>query len=482
MASEGHKVTVLERNSIPGGKCSQIEEKGYRFDTGPSVLTMMETIEEVFSYAAKPLESYLEFTKMDPLCHYWDRDLQPASLSKPAFINYADLQKTLDEVSRVAPNDIQGFRRLIDLSADLYRKTNATFIKNPLARVKDLKGLPLLDLLDIEAFSSVSKVVDRHVESPFLRKFFKRFTTYNGSSPYLAPGTLHVIPHVELTLGAWYIMGGLFQLVKALERACLELGVHIHYDHDVEQIHTKHQHVVDVSTSSQSFPADVVLSNADSVDLPFRLASQSVTQREKRSALKQQPSSSGFVLLLGSNKSWDHLGHHNIFFSRDYAREFDEIFSQGIYPTDPTIYISNTSVSDPSDAPKGGSNLFVLVNVPPLVEHTLARQVESESDRLGYAEAIISQLESRGLNGLRESIEVQHIHTPVHYFNTYRSNRGAIYGTSSNSRWAAFLRPRNVHPRFKNLYRVGGSTHPGGGIPLVLQSALNATSLALDRL
>jgi phytoene desaturase len=498
MASEGHNVSVLERHSIPGGKCSQVEEKGYRFDTGPSVLTMMQTLEEVFSYAPKPLESYLECIPMDPLCHYWDRELE-SELNKTLgrnedqnlgqhddasapFVNYADFQLTLDEVERIAPNDVEGFKALVQLSSELYRKTNATFIRNPLARLKDLKGLPLLDLLDIKAFSTVSQVVDNHVESPFLRKFFKRFTTYNGSSPYLAPGTLHVIPHVELSLGAWYIKGGLYQLVKALEKACLELGVRIYYDHDVQQLEVKKKRIAEVSTSSQSFEADLLISNADSIDLPLRLASQDVSQREKDAALEQQPSSSGFVLLLGTKKSWPQLGHHNIFFSRDYANEFDEIFNKHHYPSDPTIYISNTSASDPDDAPKGGSNLFVLVNVPPLKEHTLQPQPEGESQSLEYADKLIDELQSRGLTGLRDSIEVQHIHTPVHYFNTYRSNRGAIYGTSSNSPWAAFLRPRNVHPRFKNLYRVGGSTHPGGGIPLVLQSALNATSLALDRL
>lgn len=486
MASEGHHVSILERNSIPGGKCSQIEEKGYRFDTGPSVLTMMQTLEEVFSYAPKPLESYIECIPMDPLCHYWDRDLAkelaPGKDSSASFINYADLQATLEEVKRIAPHDVEGFKALVQLSSELYRKTNAAFIRNPLARLKDLKGLPLLDLLDIRAFSTVSQVVDKHVQSPFLRKFFKRFTTYNGSSPYVAPGTLHVIPHVELSLGAWYIKGGLYQLVKALEKACLELGVHIYYDHDVQQIQTKKGRVVDVSTSSQSFEADIVISNTDSIELPLRLASQSVTKREKDAALEQQPSSSGFVLLLGTKKSWPQLGHHNIFFSKDYANEFDEIFEKHQYPSDPTIYISNTSASDPDDAPKGGSNLFVLVNVPPLKEHTLQPQPERETESLEYADKVIHELESRGLTGLRASIEVQHIHTPVHYFNTYRSNRGAIYGTSSNSSWAAFLRPRNAHPRFKNLYRVGGSTHPGGGIPLVLQSALNATNLALETL
>jgi len=177
-------------------------------------------------------------------------------------------------------------------------------------------------------------------------------------------------------------------------------------------------------------------------------------------------------MLLGCTRNWEQLRHHNIFFSSDYKKEFQDIFETKKMPNDPTIYVANTSFTDPEHAPPGGSNLFNLVNAPFVTAGQDWKTAEKE-----YSQFLIEELEKRGLDGLNKSIQYSETITPADFLKRYGSNRGSIYGTSSNSKFAAFLRPRNKFRGLKNLYLVGGSTHPGGGIPLVVQSAFNAVEL-----
>jgi phytoene dehydrogenase-like protein len=176
-------------------------------------------------------------------------------------------------------------------------------------------------------------------------------------------------------------------------------------------------------------------------------------------------------MLLGCDRAWSGLSHHNIFFSENYPQEFDDIFSDHKLPDDPTIYVANTSVSNPDDAPEGGSNLFILVNAPYVKGQNWTKLKNT------YSRYIIGELEKRGLDRLSESIRFKKILTPADFLKNYGSNRGSIYGTSSNGLFSAFVRPRNKLRELENLYLVGGSTHPGGGIPLVIQSAFHADEL-----
>ena len=223
----------------------------------------------------------------------------------------------------------------------------------------------------------------------------------------------------------------------------------------------------------QTVEADLVVANSDATDTLLNLLSPGAISKRKRAKQKKlEPSCSGFVLMLGCNKTWPQLKHHNIFFSEDYELEFEQIFSSKTLPDDPTIYVANTSYTDSNHAPKNSSNLFILVNSPYVTD-------KQDWDELSnsYRNHIIQELEKRGLDGLKASIETENVITPIDFLKRYGSNRGSIYGTSSNSKFAAFVRPRNKVNELENLYLVGGSTHPGGGIPLVVQSAFNALEL-----
>jgi phytoene desaturase len=466
LAARGYTVDVHEQNAQPGGKMQQYAQSGYRFDTGPSLLTMPFILEKLFSDCGEDLANYLTLSELSPLCSYFYRD-------GVRFDNYSDRDKTVAEINKFSEHDAKSYASFLDYSERLYQKTADAFLFNPLYDLSDLKKLNLLDFFGIDAFSTVSEKVDSFFESSYLRRFFKRFTTYNGSSPYQAPATLNVIPHVELNQGGYYVKGGLYSIAEALHALARTKGVTFHFESRVERIEVSGKRVSGVTLSDGShISSDVLIANSDATDTILNLLpAEAISGKKRKKQAKLEPSCSGFVMLLGCSKTWSQLKHHNIFFSENYREEFDDIFNKHRLPSDPTIYVANTSYSDSSHAPEGGSNLFVLVNAP----YTDGQ--DWDLLKRMYSETIIQTLEAQGLDGLKTSIVVQEVITPKIFLERYGSNRGSIYGTASNDKFSAFVRPRNKLRSLKNLYLVGGSTHPGGGIPLVVQSAFNAMDL-----
>lgn len=467
LAAGGHEVTVFEKNKQAGGKINQIEAGGFRFDTGPSLLTMPFILEELFSRCGADLNRFLTLKPVDPICRYFFRD-------GTIFSCYQQLDKTLNEIQRFAPADTDSYEQFLSYSSDLYSHTKDAFLFNPLYSFQDLRNLNLLDFLKIDAFTTVSDRVDEYFESPHLRQFFKRFTTYNGSSPFQAPATLNVIPHVELNLGGYYVDGGMYNIITSLFKLAQKMGVRFLFDTRITKIEVKQKQARSlIDEDGKRYKADLIISNCDASETYLHLLDEGdISKKQKKSIRSMEPSCSGFVLLLGINRSYPQLCHHNIFFSGDYEREFRQIFKKKIMPDDPTIYIADTSVSNPGHAPVNGSNLFILVNAP-----YLSDQYDWQKHELSYAEFIITELENRGLDDLGESIVQQSTITPLDFQEKYRSNRGSIYGTSSNNRLSAFMRPKNKSRQIDGLYVTGGSSHPGGGIPLVILSAFHALEL-----
>lgn len=467
LAARGYEVSVYEKNSTPGGKMQQFESNGYRFDTGPSLLTMPFVLEKIFEKCGVKMNEYLTISKLEPLSRY----IYPDGV---VFDNYQDRKQSMYEIGKFAPKDVEAYDLFLDHSESLYQKTAQSFLFNPLYGISDFRSLNLKDFISIDAFSTVSKKVEEQFKTIHLKKFFNRFTTYNGSSPYLAPATLNVIPHVELNLGGYYVNGGIYNIARALHKLASNLGATFYFNCPVHKIEVTKKRVTTIHLENEdTINSDLCVANSDAADTLLNLLPQKAVSKRKRAKQESlEPSCSGFVLMLGCNRQWDLLKHHTIFFSKDYKQEFIDIFENKQLPDDPTIYVANTSYSDSDHAPEGSSNLFVLINAPYVDEkhhwHEMAKT---------YRQFIIEELEKRGLDGLSGSIEVSETITPSDFLKKYRSNKGSIYGTSSNSKTAAFSRPRNKFRGIKNLYLVGGSTHPGGGIPLVLQSAFNALEL-----
>ena len=470
LSSKGHDVLVIESNKFPGGKMHEVEKRGFRFDTGPSLFTMPFVLDKLLHECGTTIENELTLLPLDPLCRYFFSD-------GTTFDNYLDKEKNELELKKFAPTEIKAYNSFLNKAKQIYDKTASAFIFNPLFDSADFSSLNPLDLMNINAFSSVHKEVNKQFDSKYLRQFFKRFATYNGSSPYLAPGTLNVIPHVELNQGGYYVQGGIHSITEVLFNIAKQQGVKFKFNCGAKQIHCVNQVVKGVyNNKGKLYEADLVVANSDATYTYSKLLSKNVVSARKRKRIKQvEPSSSGFVMLLGVEKVYDQLKHHNVFFSSDYKHEFHQIFEDKVMPDDPTIYVANTSYSDPEHAPEGCSNLFVLVNAP-----YLSKRYKWKDHKREIANQVVHILEEKGLKNLKKNLVYRKIYTPKDFKDIYKSNKGSIYGTSSNSKLSAFVRPRNKSKEIKGLYFVGGSTHPGGGIPLVVQSALNAAEL-IDR-
>ena len=465
LAHAGIKVTVLEKNATVGGKCNQYEDNGFRFDTGPSLLTMPFLLDELFESCGQNTSDFLSYTPLEILCKYFYSNGRELTC-------FADQEKTIAQISEFSAKDAHAYSTFLKYAETLYNRTKDAFLFNPLADFSDAASLPWLDLARINAFSSVSTVVDRFFESDEMRMLFKRFATYNGSNPYVAPATLNVISHVELNMGAYYPKGGTHAIPRGLSDLATKLGVEIRLNESVIKVIIEQGIAKAVETENGRYNADLIISNADAHEFYLHLLPEDQLSDYRKQKLKSlEPSCAGFVVLAGvKNKDMMNTEHHNIFFPQNYQREFDDIFEQKILPESPTVYIANTSKSEPSHAPEGYSNVFMLINAP-----YLHKDSKFENDK--YVDVVLQRLTSHNLNINEESIVTKKVLNPQWFYDSFRSYKGSIYGTSSNTKLAAFRRPANRSPHVKNAYLVGGSTHPGGGIPLVLISAKNVESL-----
>jgi phytoene desaturase len=460
LAKLGLTVTVLEKNKTVGGKVNFVESNGYTFDTGASLLTMRHVFDELFEFCGRNLADYLTLQKLEPICRYFWKDETKFDASE-------DLIKTEEEIAKIEPQDVESFKKYLADSRQKYEISERTFLARSLNDLPSLirpKNLP--DLLKISSLKTLAKHNKSYFKSPKLQQLFNRFATYNGSSPYQIPATFALIPYVEFGLGAWYVNGGIYQIPKALENLAIELGVEFKLTSEVEKINISNGKASGVTLkTNEILVADFVVSNADAIETYRNLLPEPKYQ-------KREPSCSGFVLLLGVKKRFPMLAHHNIFFSEGYKAEFDAIFAQKIPAKDPTIYICATSRTDSTQAPQDCENLFILINAP----YTNSN-VNWKTEAKTYRDQIVQKLEKLGLQALEASIEFEQIITPEDFETKYRANKGSIYGMSSNGIFSAFMRVPNRATDVKNLYFVGGVTHPGGGMPLVLLSGKMAADM-----
>jgi len=464
LAKEGHSVTVIEKNETVGGKVNTIETGGYKFDTGASLVTLPKIISDLFEFCGAKVEDYIELQRLDVICRYRWSD-------GTVIDTFSDVEKTSSEISKINPDDGRAFVNYLEDSKKKFEIAERTFLDKSLNELSSLlRPSNIPDLLRMSSFRKLSSLNEVSFKSEKIRQLFDRFATYNGSSPYEIPATFSLIPWTEFGHGAWYVKGGIHQIPKAIARLAESLGVRIFTGTEVRSLIVREGAVTGIKATDESFRADAVVSNADAVDTHRRLLESSLYS-------DREPSCSGFVLLLGTRKKFDSLAHHNIFFSDDYRREFKDIFEDKRPAEDPTIYVCATSRTDVTQAPEGRENLFVLVNAPYTNDRTDWKMEARE-----YRNMIIKRLETAGLDDLTRAIEVERIITPSDFESKYNANRGSIYGLSSNGMMAAFKRVPNRSKDFANLYFVGGASHPGGGIPLVLLSAKMTAELLVDDL
>ncbi len=468
LAHAGRRVTVFEKNPSVGGKLNWLEQDGYTWDTGPSLLTMPYVFEQLWQKLGRRLADDLTFIPLPVTCRYRWTDGSVID-EDAAFWRRPDVARFLHYA-----------RGLYDLSAD-------AFLHHPLEdwwRQVNFRNLPKLrHLPKIASFRTMDQVVRRFFgQDPHLIQLFDRFATYNGSSPYRTPAAFNIIPYVEAKFGGWYVKGGLYEIARALERICRELGVAIHTDREVKCLktapggETPSHPGFRLEGTGDSGVYDQVVCNQDVLSAYPRFLPPATARRFQTTRLdKLDPAISGFILYLGVGRQYPQLSQHNIFFSDDYPAEFRQLFDEHRPADEPTIYVAVHSKADPDRAPPGCENWFVLVNAPAIAPG-------GSIDWTIYGDRIIERLERRfGFDGLRASIQVRKQFTPEDFQTRYLARAGSLYGFASHGVRAAFQRPRFRPPGMKNFYFVGGSTHPGGGLPLVCLSGQMVADKILGR-
>ncbi|MBK8021738.1 MAG: phytoene desaturase [Chloroflexi bacterium] len=468
LAARGERVVVYEQGPRPGGKMNEVQADGFRWDTGPSVITMRGVFEALFRAAGRRLEDYLTLLPVDPLTRYFYDD-------GTVFDAARDLSEMIRQVGALDERDVEGYLGYLAYAARIHRITGEKFIYGDPPTVGKLLRTAPGDMLAVDPLRTMDGAIRSFVRSPKLRQFLGRFATYVGASPYLAPATLNVIAHVELTGGVWYPRGGIYAIARALHRLAEELGVEIHFNCGVRSIVLNQEKVAGVLLQDGTrVAASAVIANVDVATVYEHMLPESPARNARlRQLLNAEPSCSGFILLLGIEGQYERLAHHNILFSRDYRREFEAIFRQGTPPDDPTIYVAITSKTDAEHAPPGCENWFVLINAPPL-----GQEFDWTAEGDAYRDRVLARMADFGFD-VRGKIRVEHRLTPVDLERLTGARRGALYGAGSNDRFSALRRPHNRDARIGGLYYAGGTAHPGGGVPMVMLSGAAAARLLL---
>ena len=440
---------------------------GFTFDTGPSLLTLPAVYRDLFLKTGAPLEDAVELRPVDPAFSYRFPDGTALDLPNAS---RAGIRRAFDDaLGRGAGAD---WDRLMERAQAVWQLTRTPVLESPLGGARDLPGLARrpADVRTIAPWRSLRELGRTYLRDPRQRMLLDRYATYSGSDPRRAPAALCVVPYVEQTFGAWHVVGGVRRLALAVADRAAERGAEVRTSADVREVAVGGGRVTGVRLSSgERLPADVVVANADASHLYADLLPESVASRARRRLRAATPSFSGFALLLALRGRTAGLGHHTVLFPADYDAEFDALFGRDATPVDePTVYVS--APDDPALRPGPDTEAwFVLVNAPRHGTGPGAVDWTTPGRTDAYADHVLAVLARRGLD-VRSRLLWREVRSPADLEAGTRSPGGAVYGTSSNGVRAAFLRPANRSP-VPGLFLVGGSAHPGGGLPLVGLSA-----------
>lgn len=460
LAAAGHAVTLFEAADTVGGKLGLLQRDGFTFDTGPSLLTLPAVLQQVFTDTGAPLD--LPLSPVDPACSYIFGDGTSLILPHDA----AAVPAALD--AALGPGAGTAWRHLHDRSRRLWELVGEPVLRRPISlpAMARMSTRPA-DLRLVAPWLTIDGLGRRLLPDPRLRTWLNRYATYSGSDPRRTPAVLSVTAFVEQEFGAWYVPGGLRRIAEALAQRCCALGVEVHTAMPVEAVCVREGRATGVRVDGREVAADIVVSNADAAVLYERLLPAGAIRSARRRARRTPRSMAGFALLLGLTGRRPGAAHR-VYFPADYDAEFDAIFGRRPVPVaDPTIYVH--APDDPALRPDDDSEgWFVLVNAP---AHDPARGVDWDEPGLRerYTGHILDVLAARGAD-VRDRIRFVETITPADLERRAGAPGGAIYGTASHGPRAALRRPANRSP-LPGLYLVGGSAHPGGGIPLVLMSA-----------
>jgi phytoene desaturase len=471
LVAQGYEVHVYEKSDKPGGKLGFFSENGYQFDTGPSLFTQPHQLEALLALVGEKLSDYFTYHKMPVSCHYFYED--------GTFIEaFADPDLFAKEAHEKTGEPVSSIKNYLAASEKLYTRIGQVFLNYSLHKISTLFKIPLFSALGAFKLPYITRSMHKHnvrsFKSKKLVQLFNRYATYNGSNPYVAPSMLTLIAHLEHNEGSFYPSGGMISITNTLVAVAKKIGVQFYFNSPVQKITTHNNQVVGVVVNDTAVDADIVVSNAD---VYFTYLNLLEAPSKAQKILEQERSSSALIFYWGIKKEFPQLSLHNIFFTENYEAEFAHLFDVKIPFSDPTVYINITSVCEPGiHAPAGKQNWFVMVNVPANTGQDWAAITAS------VKKEVLAKLERMLGEPIEPLIETEKILDPLLIEANTASYQGSLYGTSSNAPMAAFLRHPNFSKQYNGLYFVGGSVHPGGGIPLCLKSAeIMSNLVANDR-
>lgn len=488
LAARGHQVTLCDKNEWVGGKAAALHTEGYRFDMGPTILTLPSVLRRVFAEADRNLDDYLEMVPLDPQWRCFFEGSTAAKTSENTVLDLvADVAAMKQHLREFTGDDIaaDGYEKFIRVSEQLHGVSDRFFFWRSIGGLIDtmemggaFSAAVLKDVMSLRMGRSVASVVRSHVPEHRVSQMMDHFTQYVGSSPYASPAVLCGIAHMQTEEGIWYPIGGTRAVPEALAKLAGELGVEIRTSTDIMQIQTGASGVDGVVTAGgETIVCDAVVSNCDSVRTYRELLQGTPAAKTFERKNNYEAACSGVVLYLGLNRRYEQLLHHNFVFSKDPKDEFDHIYRRGEVAPDPTAYVCAPTISEPGVAPEGGEALYILVHTP-----YLRSRHDWKAMLPHYREVILDKLErTAGMDGIRDAIVTEDALTPEDIHNRYRVLNGAIYGLASHGKFTGAFKPGNRRKDVPGLYLAGGAAHPGPGMPMVLMSGwIAADSLDQD--
>lgn len=469
LAKNGYDVTVLEKESTPGGRANQIIKDGHRFDIGPTLFLMPEVWEETFASLGETMSDHLDLRRIDPTYKvHFDDGLQLELTS-----DIGKMQTQLEAVDKTA---FTGFLNYIAEGSKHYKMSLEKFVGRNFYNIFEyfsLKNLPLI--FQLKALDKHYRNTGRFFKDERLKAAFTFQNMYLGLSPYDAPATYSLLQYTELAEGVWYPMGGMYAGIQALVKVAEKLGVKFIYNAPVKRIHARKLKVESVETmDGKQWNADIFVGNAD---LPYIYKELLPDAKEAKKLDEKLYTCSTIMFYWGVKKQYPQIAHHNVFLGGDYKASFDQIFEDHTLPEVPSFYVHAPARTDSAAAPKGEDTLYVLVPVGHLDART-----EQDWDALvnRARKTVFARLEKEmGISDLKESIKFEIVYQPKTWKERFNLEKGAAFGLSHNFWQVGYLRPQNRHKQFKNLYFAGASTHPGTGLPIVLLSARLTTERIL---
>ncbi len=460
LATEGFSVDLLEKNDKVGGKLNVLEKDGFTFDLGPSILTMPHIFRALFERAGKNMDDYVSIEPLEPHWRNFFEDGSTLDLS-------SDPARMKQQLDQLGPNTANEFEQFLAYSKKLCEVTEAGYFAKGLDSFWELLRHygPVKSLQDFDVFRSMDQGVRRFIKDPKLVEVLNYFIKYVGSSPYDAPALMNLLPYIQFGYGLWYIKGGMYGMAQGLEKLALELGVSIRVNTEVAEIQHQGGRATAVRLTDDSvIAAELIVSNMELI--PAYQTLLHGQDKEIRRIEKFAPSCSGLVLHLGVDKIYPQLAHHNFFYS-DHPREhFKAIFHDHRLSEDPTIYLVAPCKSDPQQAPDGCEIIKILPHIP----HLDPENPLQPEDYAAMRERVLQKLERMGLTDLRQHIVCEESWTPVDIQQKYYSNQGAIYGVVADRFKNLGFKNAQRSKVLNNLYFVGGSVNPGGGMPMVALS------------